>query len=148
MGVIEHVERPFVIADLGERAAIGAEQAAMLRVLDRGLFEHGNGLRALTIGPQRPGIIDHRFGVVGIGAVALRPRQRRGPIGTPARRGDSRRGGRLRRLCRLCRVATGKRDRERTHEHDRREALNGGHRFGTDRATHYGPVRPPDGFRQ
>jgi hypothetical protein len=105
-------------------------------VLDRGLFEHGNRLRALAIGTQRPSIADHRFGIVGIGAVAFRPCQRRGPIGTSARRGDRKRGGRLRRLCRLRRVATGKRDRERTHEHDRREALNSGHRFGTDRASH------------
>jgi hypothetical protein len=85
VGIIEHLERLFVIADVGKRAAVGSEHAAMLGVLDRRLLEHGDGLRALAVGAQRLGIIDRRFGIVRISAVAHGPHLRRArPIRFPA----------------------------------------------------------------
>jgi hypothetical protein len=138
--MIENVERPFVIAGVGKRAPVGGEHAGILRVLDRGLFEHGNGLRPLAIGAQRPRVVDHRFGIGRVRAVAFAPRQRGAPIGTGARRGSAKRSGRLRRLRRL---ATGKRESEHCREQNRRETLNPSGRFGIDRASHHDPRRAP-----
>src|SRR5262249_20343162 len=48
-------------------------------MLHRRLLEHGNGLRARAIGTQRPGIMDRRFGIARISAVAFDPRGRGAP---------------------------------------------------------------------
>lgn len=135
MGVIEHVECPFVTADIGKRAAVGPEHAAMLRVLDRRLLEHGDGLRALAVGAQRLGIIDRRFGIVRISAVAHGPHLRRArPIRFPADGADP-----DRRLCWLRRLATdesegkGSRERYRSELPDQSE---------TGCADHYTSVGP------
>ena len=71
----EHVERLVVVAGLGQRAAIGAEQRHIVRIADRGLLQNGHRLGALLGGAQRPGIADGRIGIAGIFAVARRPRR-------------------------------------------------------------------------
>jgi hypothetical protein len=57
MGALEHVERLPVVPGIGERAPVCAEQAAVLRVLRGGPFQHRNRLRAQTICAQRPRIV-------------------------------------------------------------------------------------------
>ena len=49
----EHFERLLVVAGVGERPAIGAEQRLVVRIVDRGLLEHGDGLGALAGRAQR-----------------------------------------------------------------------------------------------
>src|SRR5262249_54595310 len=85
-------------------------------------------------------VVDHRFGIGRVGTVAFGPSERRAPIGAGARRGNAKGSGCLRRLCRL---ATGKRERQHPREQNRREALDAGGRFGTDRASHLRPRRGP-----
>ena len=132
--LIEHVERPFVITGIGERAPISGENAAMFRVLQQCAFEHGEGLRALPLGAQRPRVVDCRLRIVRMGAVALGPSGRRTPIGVAGRSGK-------RSLRRLRRLAAGERSRQHGHEHDRRKPLDA--TPSPDRADHYGPVGPP-----
>ena len=49
----EHVERLLVVVGVGECASVGAEKFHVLRMRDRGRFEHGGGLRALADIAQR-----------------------------------------------------------------------------------------------
>ena len=48
VGAVERLQRLLVLAGLGQRPAIGAEQRHAARIADRGLFEHGHRLRALV----------------------------------------------------------------------------------------------------
>ena len=67
---VEHVERLLVVAGLGQRAAIGAEQRHIVRIADRGLLQHGHRLGALVGRAQRAGISDGGIGIAGIVAIA------------------------------------------------------------------------------
>ena len=71
MGAAEHVEGRLRIAVVGERAAVGGEQRLVAGMGDRGLFEHGGGLRALAGGAERLAVAQRRLGILGIGAIAL-----------------------------------------------------------------------------
>ena len=110
---VEHVERLLVVAVVGERPAIGAEHRVVVRIVDRGLFEHGGGLGALADGAQRLGVADRGLGVARIGAIALAPDVHLAPpFGLGARRGV---GARSSRWCRATGVvaAAGGGQRER-----------------------------------
>ena len=125
----EHVERLLVVADIGERAPVGAEQAHMFRILDRGLLEHGHGLGALAISTQSLRVFHRRFGIARVGAVAFAPCIRRAlPIALCAGCGGGEGAGRFRWLDGL---ATGKRNRERTRTYHRNETLERIERPGT-----------------
>ena len=65
----KYLERLIVVADLRERAAIGAEQRLIVRILDRGLFQHRHRLRALPGGAQSLRIVHRVDDVIGMGAV-------------------------------------------------------------------------------
>ena len=67
----QHVEGLLEIAVVGERAAVSGEHRLVGGVGDRTLFEHGDGLRALTGGAQRHSVTKGSVGIPGIGAVAL-----------------------------------------------------------------------------
>ena len=87
MGAAEHVERLVEVAGVGQRAAIGAKQRHVVRIADRGLLQHRDRLGALFGGAQRPRIIEGRFGIAGIFAIALAPDfERLPPFGFAARR--------------------------------------------------------------
>ena len=85
---LEHVERLLEVADVGERAPIGAEQLHVLGIAQRGLLEHRDRLGALAGRAQRLRIVDGDLRIAGIGlialapglggAVAIRPRRARG----------------------------------------------------------------------
>src|SRR5438046_2957764 len=79
MRSIEDFQSLLVIADIGERLAIGTEHPRVFRIVQRGLLEHRNGLGALAIAPQRLGIIDGSLRIPGICAIALPPAIRRAP---------------------------------------------------------------------
>ena len=74
---IEDFESLLVIADIGERAAIGPEDSHVLGIVQGGLLEHRNSLGALAIAPQRLGIIDGSLRIAGICAIAFPPTIRR-----------------------------------------------------------------------
>ena len=71
MRAAEHFQRLIEIAGLGQRAAIGAKHGLVARVCDRGLFEHGDGLRALSGGAQRLRVVERRVDIARIGAILL-----------------------------------------------------------------------------
>jgi hypothetical protein len=60
MSPLEHADRLLEIARIGERAAIGAEQRLVFRVVDRGGLEHRSRLRALAVLAQRVGVAGSR----------------------------------------------------------------------------------------
>ena len=100
----------------------------MFWIMERGLLEHGDRLRALPVAAQRLRIVDRNVGIAGLGTVALAPRfHGTPPIGVGARRGGH--AERSRRLGRLDGLATHERDRE----HRRDKAARAGGRFGTYR---------------
>src|SRR6185436_107742 len=83
---VEHVDGLGVMPVISERAAKGVKHASMLRILDRGLLEHGNGLRALAVLAQCPRIVDGGVWIARIGAVAFAPGVGRAPsLRAPAR---------------------------------------------------------------
>ena len=83
----EDVERLVVIAGLGQRTAVGAEQRHIVRIADRGLLQHRNGLGALIGRAQGAGISDSGIGVVVIVAIAgTQDVDRAPPVGVAARR--------------------------------------------------------------
>src|SRR5204863_612278 len=73
MGATEYVERLLVAPHLGQRAAIPAQQLGIFGVLDRGLFEHRHGLRALAGDAQHLRVLDGGGCVARTAAVAFRP---------------------------------------------------------------------------
>jgi hypothetical protein len=103
----------------------------MLWVLDRRLFEHGGGLRALAHAAQRLRVVDRRLGVGRVGAVAIAPGLRRAlPIGVALRRrSDAERSGRG-----MGGVAACRQKRERGCERD--PPKQAGERVGTKTAHH------------
>ena len=103
MGAAQHLERLIVIARFRQRAAVGAEHAFVVRILQRHALEHGDRLGALAGGAERLGVAQRDVDVRGIGAVlraigfgVLPP----GGVGAIGRRDGNRagRGGGLRRL--------------------------------------------------
>ncbi len=85
MGVRQHVERLLEIAIVGERPAIAGEQRLVTGMGEGSLFEHGDGLGALSGGAQRLAIGQRGVGILGIGAIALAINLNRAPrigIGT------------------------------------------------------------------
>ena len=71
MGAREHVERLLEIAVIGQRPAIPGQQRLVAGMADGGLFEHGDGLGALTAGAQRLAVGQRHIGILGIGAIAF-----------------------------------------------------------------------------
>jgi len=65
----EYLEGLGEIAGVGERLAVGAEQAPVVRMLDRCLLQHRRGLRALAERAQCRRIADGGFRAVRMGAV-------------------------------------------------------------------------------
>jgi hypothetical protein len=130
---------------LGARAANGVKHASVLRILDRGLFEHRNGLRALAILAQCPRIVDSRVWIAWIGAVAFAPGVGRAPpIRAPA--GCS---GSAERACRLGWLrgrATQERERKPRRKRDGSKAAKRIAPLGTVRASHRSPIGPHPSF--
>ena len=60
-----------VISRFGQRAAVCVEHCLVARAFDRGLFEHGDGLRALPGAAERLGIVQGLFDICWIGAILL-----------------------------------------------------------------------------
>ncbi len=71
MGLRQHVERLLEVAIVGQRPAVGREQALVAGMGDGGLFEHGGSLRALAVGAQRLAIGQRRVGILRVGAIAI-----------------------------------------------------------------------------
>ncbi len=71
MRLTEHIERLLEIAVVGQGPPIAGQQRLVAGMRDRGLFEHGDGLRALPRGSQRLAVLQGCVGIVGIGAKAL-----------------------------------------------------------------------------
>ena len=85
---LEHVERLLEVAGIGERAAVGAEQRLVVRIMQRGGFQNRGGLRALAGRAQRLRVADR-----GVGdradwrGIARRAPRFAAPFGLAARRG-------------------------------------------------------------
>jgi hypothetical protein len=71
MGAAEHVEGRLRIAVVGQRAAVGGQQHFVAGMRDGRLFEHGGGLRTLTVGAEGLSISQRRVDILGIGAISL-----------------------------------------------------------------------------
>ena len=76
MRALEHVERLLEAAGIRERAPVGAEQRLVVRVMQRGGFQHRGGLRALAGGAQGARVTDRGIGIARIGAEFLAERLR------------------------------------------------------------------------
>ena len=67
----ERVEALLVLAVVDQRAAIGCDQRAVVRIDDGRLFQHGSRLRALAGGAQRLAVAKRSFRILRVGAIAL-----------------------------------------------------------------------------
>jgi hypothetical protein len=141
MGALQHAERLLEIARIGERAAIGAEQRLVFRVVDRGGLEHRGRLRALAVLAQRVGVADRVVGIARIGAEALAERLALAPpIGLAALdRGGNRSGG----VGRAGGLAAGQPPRHQHGERDGTKQTNAG-----SNAYCHDPAPPTARFRQ
>lgn len=84
MGAGQHVVSLPQSAVIGERAAIGAEQLAVILEDQHGVLEHGQCLRILLKSPQGARVIQGGIAVLRIGVVALPPAL---ALGLPVGRG-------------------------------------------------------------
>ena len=73
MRAAQDLERLVVIAGVSQRAPIGTEHRLVVRIADRSLLQHGNGLSTLLGGAQCPRIIDCHLGIRRIVAITGAP---------------------------------------------------------------------------
>ena len=147
VGTVEHVDRLPVMPEIGKSAAIRAEHALVLGVLNRGLLEHGERLGALAVPAQRLRIVDGSFRITGIGTETFAPGERRAPpiAASIPWRGDAERTGCL---GWLRRHATHERERQPSRKHDWNDAAKRIKPLGSDRTSHHSPIGPPPRLRQ
>jgi hypothetical protein len=74
MGAAEDVECLLEIAIVRQRSPITGKKRLVIGMKERGLFEYGDRLRALSRGSERRPILQRRFGVLGVGAIAIAKR--------------------------------------------------------------------------